>query len=63
MPSDDQPGPTDCECRCDAPGWRTSPRPGVGDPMRCLWIRPFSACLSSDLSVVVAGTGLAHQLA
>jgi hypothetical protein len=51
-----------CECRCGAPGWRTS-RLGVGDPTWLSTDPAASACPSSDLPVVVAGTGLAHQLA
>jgi len=51
-----------CECRCGAPGRRTA-RLGAGDPM---WLLPdlaASACPAEDRSVVVAGTGLVHQLA
>jgi hypothetical protein len=51
-----------CECCCGAPGWRTS-RLGVGDPTWLSTDLATSACPSSDLPVVVAGTGLAHQLA
>jgi hypothetical protein len=43
---------------------------GEDQQARCRWLDVtlygfgrFGACLSSDLSVVVAGTGLAHQLA
>src|SRR4029453_13563394 len=51
-----------CECRCGAPGWRTI-RLGVGDPMCLAQDLAASACPCLDLSAVVAGTGLAHQLA
>jgi len=51
-----------CECRCGAPGWRTI-RLGVGDPAvtrKKIW--PPRRVLARDLSSVVTGTGLAHQL-
>jgi hypothetical protein len=51
-----------CECRCGAPVWRTS-RLGVGDPTWLSTDLAASACPSSDLPAVVAGTGLVHQLA
>ena len=51
-----------CECCCGAPGWRTT-RLGAGDPLSLRADLAASACLAYDLSVVVAGTGLAHQLA
>ena len=39
-----------CECRCGAPGWRTS-RLGVGDSMWLSTDLAASACPSSDLPV------------
>jgi hypothetical protein len=51
-----------CECRCGAPGWRTT---RLGAVILAWLVRDSAAaaCLPRDLSVEVAGTGLAHQLA
>ena len=51
-----------CECRCGAPGWRTTRLvlasvAWLGTPLAA------SACLVVDLSAAFAGTGLAHQMA
>ncbi len=51
-----------CECRCGAPGWRTT-RLGAGDRGVTRTRSGRFGVPLFDLSVVVAGTGLAHQLA
>src|SRR4051794_10509723 len=47
-----------CECRCGAPGWRTT-RLGAGARRDSPKIWPLRRALCVDLSIVVAGTGLA----
>ena len=54
---DDQATTRICECRCGTPGRRTV-RLGDGDPTWLNTDLAASACLRSDLPVVVAGTGL-----
>jgi len=49
-----------CECRCGAPGWRTT-RLGAGDSTWLLWIPAVSACLAFDLSVGLLAPAWAHQ--